>query len=175
MQVFPFFRPYIRLTDGVFKKLKSLELMCLIVHEMYHIKRHSFKWYLLNLFSDFTFFGTGFLSIATDSYQFELDADYHAACWAKENGAVFDFINALRIMSWSYFPKEGVDLDIGGGDFITSKEEKMEELFIKKNIRKIDAFFELYFGDEIFSYIHPPLEKRIERIKEIGREKLLDH
>jgi Zn-dependent protease with chaperone function len=168
---FPIFRPYIRLTDGVFK-LKSLELMCLIVHEMYHIKRHSFKWYLLNLFSDITFFGTGFLSIATDSYQFELDADSHAACWAKENGAVLDFINALQIVSMSYSTEIGLELDIGGGDFIISKEEKMEESLIDKSIGKIDAFFELYFGDEILSYIHPPLEKRIERIKEIGGEKI---
>jgi Zn-dependent protease with chaperone function len=165
----PYFRSYIIISEGCLN-LKESELMGLLAHEIYHTKRHTFKWYLLNLLSDYTFFGTGFLAVTTNSYAHELEADYHAALWIKERGSIDDFINSLRIIS-GVGSEGGLGFSAASVNSESTEQTSEAESIFKKLKQHIETLSELYFGDEILSYIHPPLEERIERIRAIGLKK----
>jgi Zn-dependent protease with chaperone function len=66
----------------------------------------------------------------------------------------------------SVFGGSGTDLKVANRSHQTKeKDDDKKESLIKRLKRNIDALFELYFGEEILSYIHPPLEERIERIR----------
>jgi Zn-dependent protease with chaperone function len=167
----PYFRSYILLSQGCLN-MKEAELAALLAHEIYHVKRHTFKWYLLNLLSDYTLFGTGFLAITTNSYAYELEADYHAAIWAKRMGSVSDFINALQklalVASTTRRKVNGLGLKTIN-NVATEIEEYQKKSFLVKLGKNINLLFQIYFGDKILSYIHPPLELRIERITAIAK------
>jgi Zn-dependent protease with chaperone function len=165
---FPYFRHYILLSKGCLK-MKKEEFEGLLAHELYHAKQHSYKWCVLDLLSDYTLFGTGFLSITINSYAQELEADYQAACWVKKNGSVPDFINALRIVSWTRSGSDGQRLNATPGSSDSAKQDVWKESAFRGLKRNLKTLFELYFGDEILSYIHPPFEERIERIKAIAK------
>ena len=74
---FPYFKSFLLISEGSLQ-LTSEELEGLIAHEIFHIKNHCFSWYLLNIMSDYTLFGTGFLAVLTNSYSKELAADEFA-------------------------------------------------------------------------------------------------
>ena len=165
----PYFRSFIFVSKGCLN-LKESELAGLLAHEMYHVKNHTVKWYALNLLSDITFFGTGFLAVTTNSYNHELEADQYAASWVNRNGDVSDYINAMRVTS-------SIPIKFAGSHLVaspakkgdTGADDKAKSVF-KKIKRKIDVIFEFYFGDEILSYIHPPIEYRIEKIIGFGND-----
>ena len=167
---FPHFRSYIFVSEGCLR-LNREEIAGLLAHEIFHIKRHSFRWYILSLLSDYTFFGNGFLAMITNSYQHELDADHYAAEWVKNRGSVEDFINGLLIMDLSgvgsVSDETGLKLSRRHQKTEENDGDKKEHL-LKRMKRNVHALFELYFGEEILSYIHPPLEERIERIRALA-------
>jgi Zn-dependent protease with chaperone function len=164
----PYFRSYVWLSEGCLK-LKREELAGLLAHEIYHIKRHLFRWHVLRLLSDYTLFGSGFLAIAANSYQFELEADDRAARWVKERGWISEFIDALKVMDASKPDVEEQGLYIACSPITISNEVQKDKSFFKRLKRNINGLIELYFGETILSYVHPPLGERIERIKAIAQ------
>ena len=165
---FPYFRSFMWITEGCLK-LTQEELAGPLAHEMWHIKRHSLRWHILCLLSDISLFGTGFLAMTVNSYQQELDADSYAARFAGKQGVVADFIRALRMMAAvGRLPQgmQGLGLTLSQVSILPETAEHPS--FLKKLRGNIGLLFELYFGDEILSYIYPPLEKRIERINAIA-------
>ena len=166
---FPFFYSYLLLSEGCFN-LRKEELKGVLAHELYHIKMHSVKWYFLNLLSDITLFGTGFLVMVIDSYKQELDADYHAAVWVKKYGSIVDFVRGLQIMGLA-----GGESGVGGigssGEFVdvAGRFSGNGSLFDRLK-RMVNLVLDLYFGDDVLNYIYPSLEERIERIKAIAAE-----
>ena len=168
---FPNLRSYLVLSEGCLMNLEREELLGLLAHEIYHIKQHNFRWYALNLLSDYTLFGNGFLAVIVNSYQHELDADRYAAEWARKQGSVLDFINGLKAMDVTGRGVSGgtQGLEITGGrSQINERHDEKQHSVMKKLKRSIDTLFEIYFGKGILSYIHPPLEERIERIRITG-------
>lgn len=168
---FPFFKSYIRLTKGIIKTLDKTKIEGLIAHEMYHIKHHTLKWYLLNLLSDYTLFGAGYLAATTDSFSNELQADDFAIKWLKKkNGHTSEFIDGLQMIALSAenIGRSSLGLWFNDGEKGEAESTRIkEESFYKKLKINIDGLSELYFGDKILTYIHPPLGERIERIKAI--------
>lgn len=167
----PYFRSYIILSKGCLNR-NDAELGSLLAHEIYHIKRHTAKWYVLNLLSDITLFGNGFLTISTNSYAHELEADEQAAKWAKTRGWVPDLVNALEMVYLASIAagkkNYGLGMVADNQEPAKQKEHEKDPMF-KKLKRNIDLLFDLYFGEEIpLSYIHPPIEERIERIKAVA-------
>jgi Zn-dependent protease with chaperone function len=173
---FPYFKSYISMSKACFK-LEDSEIEGPMAHEIFHIKHHSFKWYLLNLLSDFTLFGNGFLAVLTNSYLNELKADEFAAQWLqKRNIPLSNFINALKFLvgSADYAKKEDMSLGLG----IEEEKEEKEEMSVGSHSERLKTIlsriknnfnivFEMYFGNHIMSYIHPSLEERIARVKAI--------
>lgn len=165
----PYFRSFIFVSKGCLN-LKESELAGLLAHEMYHVKNHTLKWYALNLLSDITLFGTGFLAVTTNTYNYELEADQYAASWVNRNGDVSDYINALRVTSSFPINLAGSHLNASPPKTGDTRDNDKEKSVFKKIKRKIDVIFEFYFGDEILSYIHPPIEYRIEKIIGFGND-----
>ncbi|MGD0917113.1 MAG: M48 family metalloprotease [Thermodesulfobacteriota bacterium] len=172
---FPHFHSYVLLSEGCLNRKKE-ELIGLLAHEIYHIKRHNFKWYALNLLSDYTVFGSGFLAATINSHQLELDADRYATEWVKERGAVSDYINGLQIMYvGGSVNRDGTGLSLTGSHHGNADEgEKKQESVLRRLKGNMGTVFELYFGETILSYIHPSLEERIEKIRAIGESSDLE-
>jgi Zn-dependent protease with chaperone function len=163
---FPYFRSYVILSEGCLncQKLKREALLGLLAHEIYHIKRHNCKWYALNLLSEYTIFGSGFLAVMVNSYQHELDADRYAAEWVKKRGPVSDYISGLETMNSAQGGLGTLKLTRSNGQ-TEEKDEGKKESFLKRLKSNLDLLFEIYFGEDILSYIHPPVEERIQRIR----------
>lgn len=167
---FPIFTSCIFVSDACLK-MRTTEIEGLLAHEMHHIKGHCFRWYLLNLLSDYTLFGTGFLAVTTNSYLEELRADDFAVDWLRKEKKIptSDFVNALRIMAVSVSVTEirGSALGlIAEGEANGKTSSKRKKSLLRKLRKNIGTLFEMYFGDEILSYIHPTLNERISRIED---------
>lgn len=165
---FPYFKSYILITEGCLK-FTDYEIAGLLAHEIHHIKYHSFKWRLLNLMSDYTLFGNGFLAVITNSYLKELEADERAIRWLqKQKMPLSNFVNALQIMAVSATLDEIEVTSPRGG---SRKEKdirvcfKWIKLFFGRLRNNANTVVEIYFGNQILSYIHPTLEDRIKRIQ----------
>jgi len=153
-------------------RLKNAELEGILAHELYHIKYHSTIWHVLNLLSDFTLFGNGFLVVLINSYQNELKSDAFAVEYLKENNmGVSNYIDALRIMtiSKSLYEVKDIGLKIVDKTKNIKKEIDARKRSLLNRIKnRIEILIGFYFGNEIISYIHPTLEERIEIIKTLS-------
>ncbi len=156
---FPYFRSVLVVSRGCLR-LTANEIEGLLAHELFHIKRHTRRWYLLSLLSDITFFGTGFLNVLTNTFENELAADRFAVEWLhKHNIPTADYTQALRIVSMAAAVNPA-----GGPSLLASTPAWPAQA---PPMGKLRLLFELYFGDTVASYIHPPLEERIAIIEAI--------
>lgn len=167
---FPYFTSCIFISEGCLK-FTQLEMEGLIAHEIYHAKQHTLKWYLMKLLSDYSLFGGGFLAVASNSYYNELKADEYAISWlVRNNGSIDAYINSLIMLSSlrSVFERKHHGLNLVSEDPITKEKELFTNGSILNKIRmNINILLDVYFSDEILSYIHPSLEERRNRLKEI--------
>ena len=165
---FPGFKTYIVISERCLE-LKDEELEGILAHELFHIKHHAVIWYLLNLLSDISLFGNGFLVVLINSYQNELDSDRFVVKWLEENKIMAsNYIDALRIMTLSSSLYEVKDIGIRIREFNDKAGLRTDingKPLINKVIGKIKILNEFYFGDLVISYIHPSVDERIERIK----------
>lgn len=92
-------KSYIVITKGCLE-IEESALEALLAHEIGHIKSHLAKWDLYNIISEFSFFGTGFLSTLISSYEREFGADRFAVEWLSCSGMqVKNFVDALKEIS----------------------------------------------------------------------------
>ena len=168
-------------TTGALKSLTENidEFEALIVHEIFHLKHHSFILWLSCLLSDFTIFGTGSLVMLQDSFKMEKDADSFSVNWLAHKfrdrqKAIVTYKallekQALSLIFFTYANKEiNTKLNFLKDPMylrqVIDKYEsssKMEK--IKMNLK---LFYQMYFGNEILSYFHPTINQRIQWIKD---------
>ncbi|BBO83605.1 hypothetical protein DSCO28_41710 [Desulfosarcina ovata subsp. sediminis] len=159
---FPHFRSALVVSWGCLR-LTDHEIEGLLAHELFHIQRHTLRWYLLGLLSDITFFGTGFLTVLTNSFDNERAADRFALEWLrKRHIPVADYTRALRIVSMAASARR-----MGGFSLMASalRESRQTEDLAPTPKGRWRLLIDLYFGDTVASYIHPPLESRIAAIE----------
>ncbi|MBW2589107.1 MAG: M48 family metalloprotease [Deltaproteobacteria bacterium] len=174
---FPYFKKCMFLSKGCLK-FSNNELKGLIAHEMFHLKKHSIKWYILNKLSNFTLFGTGFLACTVSSYQLEFEADEFAWKYLKEGKAdLKEYENALRLIEISQRFKRKVIEKNGSLLFLNGKDDnkidnKKKLKYLQRINMNIKIFSELYFGDEILSYIHPTIEDRMANLRKLSEGKV---
>lgn len=160
------FQPVIFISRGCLK-LTPAEVEGLLAHEMYHLRHHTFRWHLLNLLSDVSLCGTGFLNVVSNSYENELEADRFAVSWIGHRKIpAADYIRALKIVamaagSGALHSAQGI-----GGPGSGSNGPRRRNTAVRRFMARAAFLFELHFGDRILHYIHPPLDERIDRIRE---------
>jgi hypothetical protein len=175
---FPVFRNMLVIRKKTIEALSINEhaLDAYLVHEIYHLKKHTFLWRILCLLSDFTLFGNGFLAILQSSYEVELAADSYAVNWLLQHEISPEYLIAALKSQEKLKEQEYFGLLLSNLSFTGSIEngEYRERIIrqsdasgrIKKALINLKLLCQMYFGNYIMSYIHPDNEYRIERIKE---------
>jgi Zn-dependent protease with chaperone function len=147
----------LRLTKKAAEGLSPDELETLLAHEIFHIKRHSLPFAILNFLSEWTIFGSGFLNLAQNSKEMEYDADRFAVEWLGSKGKGKDILVGLLDKVSIVNSIGGLAYSKGAMNFIRTNHEPGGQ--------SIHKFIDqLFFGDIILSYLHPTINERIERI-----------
>lgn len=178
---FPIFKNFLVVTNGAWENLHEFdgELDALLAHEIGHFKKHTLKRKLLCIFSDYSFFGNGFLAVLQSPFQLEREADRIALKWLKHlNKQVNAFISLLEKQEennmihkkYNKHSNEGDSLNFAMLRDDTYRENLLESYDKSSNIKKmwvkLKALYRMYFGREILSYIHPPISQRIAWLQE---------
>lgn len=154
--VFPF-GFVLRLTKKTAEDLSPDELEALLAHEIFHIKKHSLSFAILNYLSEWTVFGGGFLSLAQNSKEMEYEADRFAVEWLGNKGKGKEILVGLLDRVSIVNSIGGLAYSQGVMNFIHPEHEAGSQ--------SIHKFIDqLFFGDIILSYLHPTINERIERI-----------
>lgn len=147
----------LRLTKKATEGLSPDELETLLAHEIFHIKRHSLPFAILNFLSEWTIFGSGFLNLAQNSKEMEYDADRFAVEWLGSKGKGKDILVGLLDKVSIVNSIGGLAYSKGAMNFIRTNHEPGGQ--------SIHKFIDqLFFGDIVLSYLHPTINERIERI-----------
>ena len=164
--------------DQLMKRGDALEAF--LAHEIYHLKQHTIIWKILNLLSDFTLLGNGFLAILRSSYELEFSADIFAADWLKKQGKDPAGIVSALDASSEINEESHISQLIGNLNFakgIENQEYRKNIIKISEESSRIQKFiinlkllYQLYFSEYIISYIHPDINYRVERIEEYINE-----
>jgi len=178
---FPIFKNILSVSKGAWNELKDVEgeLQILLAHELWHIKKHTFKRKILCFLSDYSLFGNGFLALLQNSYQMEREADDFAIKWIlnkyQDKEMATDLLKSLleRIEEVSW--KNAIFQPGNSLNFSMFKENSRRNDFLKifnesswiqKAKINIKLFYQIYFGEEIQSYFHPSINQRIIWAKE---------
>ncbi len=163
----PYKKNFILINKGALDKLNEEELTGILAHEIYHVKKHTFIFRGLNLLSDWTLMGKGFLVNVLNPIKMEFEADDFAVCWLKEQGIERgNYIRALKkteiFKARTMSPWNVQSMGIIGNHKNT--EEFCKKMRVYANTQK-EILMKIYFSDEILSYVYPTTEERIERLK----------
>jgi len=153
----------LKITQKTLRELNKQELEALLAHEVFHLKKHSLKFSILNSLSEWTLFGSGFLTLVQDSKEVEFEADRFSLAWLKEKGLgrgvlinLLDKVSLLNSASGLAFSDSAMSFSAS----LRKKDAKnLDPLAL---LRFID---EMFFGDMVISYIHPTASERIRRIE----------
>ncbi len=160
----PYKKNYILISKTAQGKLSREELEGILAHEVFHVKKHTFIFRVLNLLSDWTLMGKGFLANVLNPVKMEFDADDFAVYWLKEQGVeIENYIRALKrteiLKAMTIFA--GPVQSLGIMESGSHSKRRGKEGFVQKARILLD----LYFGEKMLSYVYPTTEERIERIK----------
>ncbi len=177
---FPSFKSILVITDGTWHTLKDneKELEALLAHEVWHIKKHTLWLQFLCLLSDYTFFGNGFLAALQNSFKMEKEADEFAVKWlVHKYGDKDTALNTMKTLLERqeeinaipelFEPQVSLKFSMVKNDSYRNKLLAMYEKssFWRKLLINLKLLYQLYFGNEIISYFHPPISQRIAWIK----------
>jgi len=176
---FPFYRNMLKISDAALNELhgKEGELEALLAHEMWHLKKHTLKWKVLNFLSDYTLFGSGFLAVLHNSYELEKEADAFAKRWLEtkleyEKKASLIICSLLDVMEahtgnvelQSLISSLTGSLRLGERQKGDDRQEIIKAYDRSGKISKlwinITLVFKMYFEEQIVSYLHPPTKQR---------------
>jgi len=153
----------LKITQKTLRELNKQELEALLAHEVSHLKKHSLKFSILNSLSEWTLFGSGFLTLVQDSKELEFEADRFSLAWLKDKGLGREaLVNLLDKVSL---------LNSAPGLAFSDSAMSFSASLRKKDTKNIDPLAllrfidEMFFGDMVISYIHPTAGERIRRIE----------
>lgn len=154
----------LKITQKTLRELNKHELEALLAHEVFHLKKHSLTYSILNSLSEWTLFGSGFLTLVQNSKELEFEADRFSLAWLKEKGLGRDvLINLLDKVSFLY-SVPGLAFSDSAMSFGTSlRKTNTKTMDYLAVLRFIDGMF---FGDMVVSYVHPTASERIRRIEQ---------
>ena len=151
------------LPEKTLERLAWKNLIAILAHEMYHIKKHNFLFSILCELSEWTLFGKGFLVFSLNTHKIEYEADAFAVKYLETNNLSKDsLIEGLDIISLE-FAKRKNNLNKGGLHFSLIKPKQKNENITF--LEKLNIFLGFYYGDEILTYLHPSINQRKEKIK----------
>lgn len=157
----------LRISRGALDMLQPEELEAVLAHEIGHVRKHSGFFTLLDVLSQWTLFGKGFLSIVVDSREVEHECDRFAVEYLEDKGlskaALINGLNKALIgnsMLQHLAPSRSMLSFLDTGFGINGAPSGLRA--------KLKLLYEIYFGDLIVSYVHPTLEERIKRIEAIA-------
>lgn len=175
----PIFKNILIVSKGAFEELNDNEdeIEFLLAHEIGHIKKHTLSRRFLCFLSDYSLFGNGFLALLQNSYKIEREADYFAVEWNlykhqdknRTIGLLKSLLEKVEESTW----KNAISQSNESLSFAQLKNNHCRTTFFKmfndsSKLQKlkinIKLFIQMYFGDEIQSYIHPTNNQRIEWI-----------
>jgi len=160
---FPYFSYILHISEGIFNLNKN-EIILIIAHEIYHIKKHALLRFLLCFLSDYTLFGKGFLSIIQNSYNAEKQADLFAFKTLGENIQSYNtFKNLLEKQEEINFIFNNYNKEIINPKLLYDYNNISET---KKLFVNIKLFFRYYFFGGLSIYTHPSVEQRIQWLQE---------
>lgn len=163
----PFSYPIIVMTKRAIDTLTAQELSAVLAHEIWHVKKHSMRYAILNWFSKTSLFGNGFHTLAISTMEYEFEADAFAVQYLRSAGISHEALVAA-LVKFSTDRQQSRALAFSNSAlYLTSTEleNEKERVGFLGNLRWL---FEIYFGDLIISYIHPTLDERINRIMQNG-------
>jgi Zn-dependent protease with chaperone function len=166
---FPYFNNLLIIPKSTLETLTEEQLEGLIAHEMWHIKKHTLKFRLLILLSEWTLMGKCFLVSVLNPVKMEFEADDFAVSWLEKKGiskeAYTEVLKKIEIYNAGVSMKRQLQTSLG---ILNTSTQDMGKDKKDDFITKAKHFFDLYLGEEIISYIYPSTEERIARI--MGRE-----
>jgi len=159
--------PFIFLTDRLLTILGNDELAGVLAHELWHIKRHTFVFWLGDTISQFTLFGRGFHTVMFNTAEMELKADDFATDYLMCSGSKKSALaQALRKIAMDtkilqlLAPSESLVSLLPISDLETWAD--MDRVSMKE---RLSWLHRAIFGDLAVSYYHPSSEYRINRIE----------
>lgn len=178
---FPTFNSVLIISKGVLEEIGAIdaEIEAVLAHEIGHIKKHTFIRKVFCFLSDYTLFGNGFLAVLQNSYLMEKEADDFAVRWLiakyhdknKAKDALTSLLEKLgKINSGDYVFKPFNTLNFAMLKNDTYRD-RLWERYLNSTLKgklgiNLKLLYQLYFGEEILSYFHPPESLRKAWIKE---------
>jgi Zn-dependent protease with chaperone function len=181
---FPFFRNILSITSKALENLRNddYEIDAFLAHEIWHIKSHTFNRKLICMISDYSLFGNGFLALIQNNFQIEKDADNFAAKWLnhrlKEKERIFRVFKNLLEKQEDITIINKIKKQHSNPGFSLNFREIKNDSYRKKILKIYDTttksgkiwmnlklLYQMYFGEEILSYFHPPASQRLEWLK----------
>ena len=140
------------------------ECRAVFAHEVWHIKEHTKRFFFLDILSEFTLFGKGFLSVTQDTREFEFSADRFAVDFLKRRNLDKNLlISAIEKLTISDQREIMVGRSLSRQGF---REQNAPKEGKRLNLQeKFKWLYDVYFGDRVVSYFHPSIDERILRIE----------
>lgn len=148
--------------------LSDDELRAVLFHELWHLKRHSRLFAILDTLSRVSLLGRGLLVIAFDTVAWEYEADRFAAAQLERCGLTTEvLVGALEKMVAADTLLRGLapSASIALLPVATTGSPDASALMMGR----LRLLRELYFGDFVMSYVHPTLDERISHIRAISQ------
>jgi len=156
----------LKISRKALNELTTEELEALLAHEIFHLKRHNLTFTILNTLSQWTLFGSGFLTVIQNSKEIEYEADRFSVKWLAKNGldkgvliGLLDKVALLNSLAGIAFSDSAMSFS---AYFKKKDHKRMDGMYLQ---RFID---ELFFGDIVISYVHPTTNERIKRIEQLA-------
>lgn len=182
---FPIYRNTLIVSKKMIEELQGHddEMDALLAHEIGHMKQHNFTRRLLCLFSDYSLFGNGFLALLQNSFQMEKEADEFSIQWLSQkysgkkraSDILQSLLERIEEIQWKnkFFTAGVLRFSMSRND---DYRRELINVFdnssmLKKIKINLQLMSQMYFGEEIISYFHPPI---IERISWIQKNEILE-
>ena len=180
--IIPFRRTVLTVSSGSMKLLGPMELACLLAHEISHTKqKRSRQFQILNLLSQLSFFGNGWLLGGFDWFAAEYEADAFALAWSKkmlgdEKGRavmtnLFSQLQQQEVIQALSLLNSGQDAGFLSVEAAWLPDRIRREVSLYSKIglwRRVRAraavYYLMFFGDTILTYCHPSIDQRMARV-----------
>jgi Zn-dependent protease with chaperone function len=182
---FPIYRNVLSIPEGTCRQLtdEGDRIIALLAHEIGHAKNHALKYRLQYVLSELSLMGGGFLNILNSSFEIEFEADKFAVEYlgsiGKNASCLISLLEEIQDWEKNNAIRESSHVnDIGRLNFAMTRHADYRENLLmaydnagpfRKYLISIKLFCQMCFGNEVLSYLHPPIEERIKRIKSYGQ------